>query len=831
MLVGRHDELQAARRLLSSGRSLALVGRAGIGKTTLAEAAAESAGVVHWGGGVAGLSWRPYLALERAIRQELAFGDGAFAAAHVVAHVGDGVLVIDDLQWCASTTLAVLPLLAARIRVLAVVRLGDEGTARAVEAARAARLVVQTLRPLPRPAARELLAQERRELSAESVERVLRTARGNPLLLRELSGEGVPSQSLELSLRARLAQAPDEAREVFVMLGLAGRPIALKLLPTAATDALDALGLVRVDGSLVEVAHDRLGEALVERTAPASLRRLHARLAALLDDDGGAARHLAAAGMHEEAVERALAAASRARSADERALHLCVAADSSPRDAGGDVLRLRAADALIGAGAFGDAERVVMAVCSNDRFVRAEALLHRGRAAWALGRSDPANQSFRSGLDLVRGSRTPVEVRLRVAQCQPRLNDGRTRRAVAAARRAVQLADELRVHRAEAHVELASALYWLGDPDALEQGAAARELAREERNVELELRSLGGLAAIHQIRLQAAAARRILRTGGRLAAANRLRSWELQFSWLLAHVEYHSLGNYASVIPQLREIVADPAFGQSDPDQATADLAITLADVGRTAEARATLRTHGTGGRASWGRGTLAHARAELDWLLRRPESVLRTVDRWASANTEANLVAQMRALDGYARLDLRLPRLPPPPPTGQPLIDLWRLECEALALVDRPREAEERFLDAAASWHRNGVRYRVRCLWAAGEMALRAGATTRARRYLATGERQALQYGLIPMLGRIRGSLRQAGIFRHADRGTGPHGLTIREGEVLTLVGEGQTTVEIAAALGITAHTVDSLVRSARTKLGASTRRSAAALAVDSSA
>jgi DNA-binding NarL/FixJ family response regulator len=53
---------------------------------------------------------------------------------------------------------------------------------------------------------------------------------------------------------------------------------------------------------------------------------------------------------------------------------------------------------------------------------------------------------------------------------------------------------------------------------------------------------------------------------------------------------------------------------------------------------------------------------------------------------------------------------------------------------------------------------------------------------------------------------------------------LTAREREVLALVASGATTVGIARHLAITDHTVESHIRSARTKLGVPTRTAAAA-------
>src|SRR5471030_1539348 len=70
-LLGRDVELARLEALLSDGRSVAVVGEAGIGKTSLIRAAAQRAGVdVHEGGALATLAWTPFLALRRAV------GDG-----------------------------------------------------------------------------------------------------------------------------------------------------------------------------------------------------------------------------------------------------------------------------------------------------------------------------------------------------------------------------------------------------------------------------------------------------------------------------------------------------------------------------------------------------------------------------------------------------------------------------------------------------------------------------------------------------------------------------------------------------------------------------------
>jgi DNA-binding CsgD family transcriptional regulator len=66
---------------------------------------------------------------------------------------------------------------------------------------------------------------------------------------------------------------------------------------------------------------------------------------------------------------------------------------------------------------------------------------------------------------------------------------------------------------------------------------------------------------------------------------------------------------------------------------------------------------------------------------------------------------------------------------------------------------------------------------------------------------------------------------------GTGPGGLSGREREVLTLVGQGLSDTAIGARLGISPRTVEAQLASARRKLGARTRHQAAAMLRDGAA
>jgi DNA-binding CsgD family transcriptional regulator len=154
--------------------------------------------------------------------------------------------------------------------------------------------------------------------------------------------------------------------------------------------------------------------------------------------------------------------------------------------------------------------------------------------------------------------------------------------------------------------------------------------------------------------------------------------------------------------------------------------------------------------------------------------------------------------------------------------------ELEGLVALAAERDAvaAERFSLAAKLWQGRHGRGELRCLWAAGEALRRCGNLADGLPQLLEAERRAIEHEHVPYLSRVRRSLRLAGQRRAAPRGSGSHGLTAREQEVLALVADGLTNVEIARRLSLGRPTVERLVTSASTKLGARSRRQAAALA-----
>ena len=137
--------------------------------------------------------------------------------------------------------------------------------------------------------------------------------------------------------------------------------------------------------------------------------------------------------------------------------------------------------------------------------------------------------------------------------------------------------------------------------------------------------------------------------------------------------------------------------------------------------------------------------------------------------------------------------------------------------------QAAGRWREAAALWESAGCRYE------------HAAALTDSQdpRHLLTALEALDELGARPLATEVRRRLRALGVSR-IPRGpltetrVNPAGLTSRQMDVLRLLGEGRTNAEIASELVISVRTVDSHVAAVLDKLGAASRREAAARAAE---
>ena len=424
MLLGREVEVQWLAGQLHDGRSVAVHGELGIGKSAVirAEAAADGRRALI-GGGLASLAWSSYLPLVRAIRVPLPAGDRAVVAAYVAHRVRGDLLVLDDLQLADLDTLSVLPEIAQRVRLMLAFRDGEPGSERAAAAARACGCELLRLGPLAEEDAVALVRARRSTLPELEARKLAISAGGNPLLCEELAREEASGGDGSAVVERRLARISEGAREALAILGLLGRGGPEMLLGEAAAELLDA-GLLERQGPLLALRHPVFGERALSAIDQRARRRLHARLGASLADPGERARHLAAAGDLEAAGAAALQAARAAHHAVQRGRNLALAAECTT-GAESDRLRLAAADLLAGAGEHALVERLLSRFSHLGGPQAAEVSLRRGRALLALGASGDAHQRILEGLAHA-AEPGPLRLALQVERLRAELAGGRS---------------------------------------------------------------------------------------------------------------------------------------------------------------------------------------------------------------------------------------------------------------------------------------------------------------------------------------------------------------------------------------------------------------------
>jgi DNA-binding CsgD family transcriptional regulator len=828
MLVGRGLELaQVARRVKEQRPLLAVVGEAGVGKTTLVRAALEASGrPAHEGGAFATLSWMPYLPLVRAFGSETGQGDAAFAAGLAEQRVGpEGILFLDDLHWADRQTLAAVGLLRGRVGLVVALRPGTSGTAEAIAAVDGADVL--ELDGLADADALELLHNRAPKLQGEAARRVVRVAGGNPLLLEELAtGDGV-SESLRLSLEARLRAVTPDAIQAMSMLSLAGRPLERALLPGGGEDLIEA-GLAVGTGQTISPRHGLLAETAAEMLSADERQRVHGALAEVLTEPGEQAVHLAAAGRREAAFAAARLAADRATTPGERVTHLELAARCAPSE-GAVALRLEAAEALSQALMIRELAVFLDSVEPPDDQSRARVELHRSVVALDLGDTAEAERAVDRGLELVSGSGSTTEgLLLSRKGILEKLLHNRPERSVELARAGAGLADTLDRPRA------LSTLAWMLSESAAPQQdwvSTFREAIDAARAVEkpsVELMAWNNLCGCMIGSLTPLQARPHVESALQRARELRFLDWERM---LRVHEISLDLieGLFDGAIDQCEALLADSLQEQLRgivlESQAEAFLA-----TGRFAEASRVLdalerlsavRPY------TLGRGRMA--RADLELWSGRPQAAIAIVDEFlgedrpelAYLRLETSLVRAWALLElGRAEPELAESEL-------TELDELRRDELRAIQLLDKdPSQAAAAFERQAEAWRGVSRRDELRCRWAAGEAARRAGEPAAALEHLQDAEQGAETYGMMPLLARIHRSLRLLGERRAAPRAA-ESGLTAREREILELVGSGLTNPEIARRLGTSVPTVARQIATASQKLGAKTRAQAATLAV----
>ncbi|MCC5574163.1 AAA family ATPase [Microtetraspora sp. AC03309] len=351
-LIGRAAEADVLRRAITSGghRIVLIAGEPGIGKTSLAEDAARHARTVVFGRCWDGTGAPPYWPWAQAVREltgrsgelaEITGATGEFALyeafARLVGGHGAVLIVLDDLQWADASSLRLLEFLAA---TRSCPELTVVATYRDTEVAEPLARALSTLVRLPH-VERVTLGGLREDAIAEYLERagadagraadVARKTGGNPFFLGEVVhlGEDAPGAIADV-LRGRMAAMPPGTPEVLSAAALLGREaevgVLLDVVDTPHDQVLDVLDaavqarLLTERGLVYRFAHDIVRDVLRDGLAPLRRRRLHARVAAVLERRGTHLAELAhhyreglvIAGMAGKAIEYARQAAAHA---------------------------------------------------------------------------------------------------------------------------------------------------------------------------------------------------------------------------------------------------------------------------------------------------------------------------------------------------------------------------------------------------------------------------------------------------------------------------------------------------------------------------------------
>jgi len=339
-LVGRGQELQTLTDLVEQvgahGGAIVVVGEAGIGKSSLLRAAAglgrQHGLTVLETTGIEAEAQLPFAGLHQLLRPVLgsadrlsvtqrqalsaAFGAAetaqpesfmiALAALNLIAEAAARqplLIIADDVHWLDGPTQDVLAFIARRVSADPIVLIGSLRAGIDAPFARAglAELVVQGLDDA---AAREVMMAHASDLSYASRERILATARGNPLALVELpiALRGIPEASLdalpltarlERAFAARIADLPPLARDAVLVAAvdysddlpeilaaasvLAGQEVTVGVLELAA-----AAGLLRFDDLHVRFTHPLVRSGVLQSETVTRRYAANASLAEVL---------------------------------------------------------------------------------------------------------------------------------------------------------------------------------------------------------------------------------------------------------------------------------------------------------------------------------------------------------------------------------------------------------------------------------------------------------------------------------------------------------------------------------------------------------------------
>jgi len=763
------------------------------------------------------------------------------------------LLAVDDVQWLDGSSASALAFALRRIgdgRVLVLLarRLVDDAAPSELEQAlpneRVERLPVGALSV----GALHRLLRDRlgRTFARQTLLHIHERSGGNPFfaleLARVLDAEIDPfaqlalPESLDELVRGRIAALPAATRNALALASALGTPSESLLAragipPDALAPAAAANVIERKDG-VVRFTHPLLSSALYP-DADDERRAVHARIATTVDDPVLRARHLALssaapdaeiAGVLDEAARVAADRGSAAAAAElaEHALRL------TPARARGDLQRraLAAARAHRASGEWTRAKTIASDLLTKmgGGAARAETLVFLAE----LEATDRATALFEEALREA-DSRPALQalIHCRLAWFR-RFEDGFDG-ARGHARAAFTLADELDddALRVDALVVLAFLGSAVGDPEAPAHAARAYELARgtdDARRSEaahtlfdlFELDDIHGARALLEGEYQAWHERDELRTADILFSLSWLELWAGRWQIAAEHAAraYEIKIQYALEAPWDHLPIAAIAAhrGQLEVARAHSERALRLGEEQIGLHTPVHLGTMGIvalqGGDVPAAAAWFAEAEAQttrLDW--HGPGHRWWTGDHVEALLALDQVDEAVRLLDAWEADARRLGR-------NRMLAHVAR--CRGLiAAVRNDVAAAATFLEDSVAQHEHvGDRFgRARALLALGVVRRRERQKRAARDAIEAALEEFEQLGAATWAEKARSELGRIG------GRTRVEGLTPAERRVATLVAQGRTNREVAAALFLGQRTVETHLSHVYAKLGVRSR------------
>ena len=855
-LLERADFFQQLQDTLAEvigghGRVALVSGEAGIGKTSLVEQFTETERHrcrVLWGGCDALFTPRPLGPLHDiavqirgdllTLLEEEAPRATIFSAVFKeLQSQPPTLLVFEDVHWADEATLDLLKFLGRRINklnsLLVITYRDDE-----VRAGHPLRLVLgdlprSSVRRVRLPPLSEAAVDELAGRAGKRIDELYAVTAGNPFFVTEALASQEPGVPVSVSdaMLSRLARLTPGARAVVELVSVVPTKAEVWLLnesinpTTAALEECISAGMLLLDNDAIGFRHELARRAVEDSLAAPRLQSLHAQvLKALLSRGAGGqlsriVHHSAKSADAAAVLEYAPIAARQAAALHahrESALHYQTAlkyADLLTPEQRADLLERRSYECYV-TGQISDAwaaRKQALEIWQQlgNKIRQGDNLRWMSRFAWYLGRKEEAETCGREAITLL--EELPVSPELAWAysnRAQLHMLAGQVNEAVFWGSRAIELAQKFDATETLVHAlnNVGAAQLFAHDAQGLAKLEESLRLSLAHNLEEHASRAFTNLSSVGLMHHDYPLAVRYLEEGLAYATEHDLESCKRYMTTARARVHFEqgrwtmatddaeavlgqSGGYNVARIPALT-IIGHVRVRRGDPDAARAlteahQLAIETKEIQRIVP--------------------IASARAEIAWLAGDLEQVAaeaQSILRIAKGENDPWL---------HGEFAFWLWRAGVTPPLEKEIAEPY-----ALQIAGNWRAAADR-------WKEIGCPYEEATALADGDEAAQLEA-------LAIFEK----LGANPAAEKLRHKLRTTGV-RGIPRGPrpstkeNPAGLTARQMEVLSLMNDGCTNIEIAERLFISSKTVDHHVSAILAKLDAQNRVEAVSVALQS--